>query len=463
MAIYHLHAKTISRARGQSATAAAAYRSGEKINDRTTEEEHDYTRKGGVIHSQIYLPEGIPERMKDRSELWNTIEEIEKRKDAQLAREIEVALPTELSREQQIELTRDFSETFTGAGMIADVSIHDKGDGNPHAHIMLSMRRWDRDKDTFGGKERTWNDKTLIDHWREAWETTANNALERAGRPERIDHRSNEERGLLEQPTIHTYGQPELIAINERIRESNARMRDELNDIDRQIEELKEAEREAEAATTAPIGEVETAVEPTDERQPTIEELRDMLRDYRARRDEWIKTNTAERLRIDREAETIEKTAITVKLQRIEADLRKLDPNSEEYDPPRKREGGIFGIGSKKVVDFDAMVEQQNKLVKDRREAEAEKTRIENRHLSSRASITTAAATEYDRQHPEEVRKYERINTALDAALEKQREREAEEKRQREAERKAREAERAAQHALQKQKPTRSRDDFERD
>lgn len=451
MAIYHLHAKTISRARGQSATAAAAYRSGEKINDRTTEEEHDYTRKGGVIHSQIYLPEGIPERMKDRSELWNVIEEIEKRKDAQLAREIEVALPTELSREQQIDLMRDFSETFTASGMIADVSIHDKGDGNPHAHIMLSMRRWDRDKDTFGGKERAWNDKTLIDHWREAWETTANNALERAGRPERIDHRSNEDRGLLEQPTIHTYGQPELIAINERIRESNARMRDELNDIDRQIEELKEAEREAEAATTAPIGEVEPAAEPpTDDRQQEIDA-------FYKRRMEWITNATAEEMRRDREAEKEEKIAAAAKLEQIAAAERKLDPNSEEYDPPTRREGGIFGIGAKTVTDFEALIDQQNKLAQDRREAEAEAKRIEYRHLASRANISTEAASKYDQQHGAELRKIEEMQRQIQAEI----------KARKEAERKALEAERAAQRAaqraLQKPKPTRSRDDFERD
>jgi len=194
MAIFHLTTKIISRSKGQNAVAAAAYRSGEKIKD-PEGKNHDYTRKGGVVHTEIIAPENAPDWVKNRGELWRTVEAMEKRKDAQLAREVEVALPSELSREQQIKLVRNYArEVFVCEGMIADVAIHDKGDDNPHAHIMLTLRRVDGE--VFGGKERSWNDKNLVNKWREGWEITTNAALERAGREERIDRRTLEAQGV---------------------------------------------------------------------------------------------------------------------------------------------------------------------------------------------------------------------------------------------------------------------------
>ena len=144
IAIYHCSIKIISRGKGKSAVAAAAYRSGEKITNEWDGETHDYTRKGGVVHSEIMLPPHAPPSFSDRSTLWNSVEEIEKSKDAQLAREVEIALPVELSREEQTRLVRDYcSSQFVSKGMCADFNIHDTGSGNPHAHIMLTMRPLD--------------------------------------------------------------------------------------------------------------------------------------------------------------------------------------------------------------------------------------------------------------------------------------------------------------------------------
>lgn len=409
MAIYHMHAKTITRSKGQSATASAAYRSGEVIRDMTTGQTHDYTAKRGVVHTEILLPEGAPERLKDRQLIWNLAEASETRKNSQVAREIEIAIPAELSREKQIELVREYAGVFTRDGMIADVCIHDKDDGNPHAHIMLTTRDWDEDRATFGAKRRDWNDRSKLEEWRESWATMTNNALERAGIEERIDHRTLEAQGIDREPTIHHGNRRDLKEINNEIKERNANRaakRAELADIEAEINAIDEAERaarEEEAAATSSIGEVETAA---DDRQRDIDE-------WTTRRKKWIEDATAERLRIDREAETIEKTAITVKLESIAAAERKLNPNSKEYDPPKKREGGFLGFGSKEVPDFVVLVEQLNKLAQDRRDAEAEMTRIENRHLASRASITTAAANEYDRQHLDEARRIEEIKRQL--------------------------------------------------
>ena len=141
MSIYHCSIKIISRAGGRSAVASAAYRSGEKIYNDETGITHDFTRKGGVIMNEIILPPNAPNRYENREVLWNEVQQIEKRSDAQFAREIEVALPAEMNRDEQIECVRSYIEdNFISEGMIADWALHDKGDGNPHAHIMLTLR-----------------------------------------------------------------------------------------------------------------------------------------------------------------------------------------------------------------------------------------------------------------------------------------------------------------------------------
>ena len=140
MAIYHCSVKVGSRSKGQSAIAAAAYRAGEKLTDHETGFVSDYTKKGGVVYSEIALCENAPAEYADRQTLWSAVHQIEKAKDARLWREIEVALPKEFSRSDQIETVRDFVKRLTDQGMCADWSLHDKGDGNPHAHIMLTTR-----------------------------------------------------------------------------------------------------------------------------------------------------------------------------------------------------------------------------------------------------------------------------------------------------------------------------------
>ena len=143
---YHLHVQIISRADGRSAVAAAAYRAGVKLIEERTGELHDFTRKRGVVFSEISLPDSAPERFHDRSQLWNEVEAVEKSARGQLAREVEFSLPVELPRDEQIDLARDFVEDeFVARGMVADWSIHDNGDGNPHCHCMLTMRNVEED------------------------------------------------------------------------------------------------------------------------------------------------------------------------------------------------------------------------------------------------------------------------------------------------------------------------------
>lgn len=203
MAIYHFSAKVISRSSGSSATAAAAYRAGEKIIDKRTGEIHDYTRKKGVDSSWILAPQSAPDWVLDREKLWNEVESIERRKDSQLAREINIALPTELEKSQQLQLVREFvNEQFVSKGMVADVSFHDLNSHNPHAHIMLTMR--EIDKNGFSTKKnRGWNKRELLEKQRLAWATHTNKALEIAGVNQTIDHRSLEAQGAEHIPQIH--------------------------------------------------------------------------------------------------------------------------------------------------------------------------------------------------------------------------------------------------------------------
>jgi Ti-type conjugative transfer relaxase TraA len=203
MAIYHFSAKVISRAAGSSALASAAYRSASRLHDQRLDRHHDFSNKAGVVHSEVMLPDGAPEHLSDRESLWNAAEAAELRKDAQLAREIEFAIPREMTKEQGIELARDFvRDEFVDRGMIADVNVHwDIGaDGlaRPHAHVMLTMR--EVGEDGFGKKNRDWNRTDLLEKWRERWSEHVNQRLAELDIDARIDHRSLEAQGIDLEP-----------------------------------------------------------------------------------------------------------------------------------------------------------------------------------------------------------------------------------------------------------------------
>ncbi|ATQ43122.1 MobQ family relaxase [Caulobacter mirabilis] len=245
MAIYHLRLKVVSRALGRAAkvggatrrsvVAAAAYRSGERLYDVSQGRWFTFD-KPDVVHTEIIAPPGAPAWVFGRQTLWNMVERAEKRVDAQLAREVEVTLPRELSRDDQIELVRRFvREQFVAQGMVADVGVHepDASDGKaqPHAHVLLTMRYLDEATGTgfSANKERDWNEREDIAQavnearkrfndtgldadkdaleaaealrnvnvWRSAWADYANGALARAGSAERIDHRTLEKQGIF--------------------------------------------------------------------------------------------------------------------------------------------------------------------------------------------------------------------------------------------------------------------------
>ena len=207
MAIFRLEAKVFSREkRGRSVIAAAAYRAGTKLKDELRDKIFDYARRTkGVIQSDILAPEGAPGWVHDPGQLWNAVERGEKRVDAQLAREFILAVPKELSADAQFTTAVDWAKKeLVTSGMVAEISLHhDKAGKNPHVHILTTMRRLDGDK--FSSKKpREWNDVALLVKQRESWADAVNAALEKAGRDERVDHRSLKDRGIdqIPQPKI---------------------------------------------------------------------------------------------------------------------------------------------------------------------------------------------------------------------------------------------------------------------
>jgi ATP-dependent exoDNAse (exonuclease V) alpha subunit len=206
MAIYRLEAKIISRGNGHSAVAAAAYRTGTKIRDERAGKIHDYSsRTKGVVESVILRPENSPEWTAQTASLWNAVEQGEKRKDAQLSREFILAVPKELSSKEQFQLSVEWAQReLVSKGMVAEVSLHNPKSGkNPHVHILATLRTLDGDKFS-AKKSREWNEKAQLHDWRESWCKAENAALEKAGRPERVDHRSLKDRGIdqIPQPKI---------------------------------------------------------------------------------------------------------------------------------------------------------------------------------------------------------------------------------------------------------------------
>ena len=198
MAVYHFEAQIVSRehdGRRRSVVAVAAYRAAERLEDRRQGQAFDYRAKRGVVHQEILLPKGAATWLGNRETLWNHVEKMEKRRDAQLAREINISLPHELTAEEREALIRGFvMEEFVARGMVADLTLHDPlpGDSDArhfHAHVLLTLR------EAHGNglsrvKTREWNSDALLLRWRQQWEVHANRALELGGHAARIDHRS---------------------------------------------------------------------------------------------------------------------------------------------------------------------------------------------------------------------------------------------------------------------------------
>ena len=312
IASYHLSLKPVSRAKGRSATAAAAYRAGECIADAGTGEVHDYTRKRGIVHSQIVLPADAPEWARDRSQLWNQVEAAERRKDALVAREVELALPAELSAADRQALALDFAQELCSTyGVAIDVAIHephrrdhDERDHetapNHHAHLLMSTRAlsaegWSAKKvEALNGPKR----KEALGAMRERWADLQNERLAECGHQARVDHRSLEDQGIDRAPQVHLG--PTATAMERRGKKSDRR----------RMGEERQATARSSALASMTNGQINAALR-----------REQMAPEQRAASSEWVselrgKADTAKRAYVDA-SRKLENA------QRIEAQWRK--------------------------------------------------------------------------------------------------------------------------------------------
>ena len=231
MALYHFSVKQVSRGKGQTVVNSAAYISGQKLYNDYYGQVHDYTRKSGVMFTEILKPDYVPERLSDRETLWNEVERAEKGKRAQLAYSFDIALQNELTLEENIQLAREFcQEQFVARGMIVDLAVHDGEEpDNPHFHVLAPIRPF-TEEGIWGNKQKReyvldeegnrikdakgkyvfnavsttgWNDPELLKEWRKAWTEKVNDKFRECHMAARIDHRSYKEQGIDLIPTIH--------------------------------------------------------------------------------------------------------------------------------------------------------------------------------------------------------------------------------------------------------------------
>ena len=222
MALYHFHVGQVKRSAGQSVIESAAYRAGERLYSERYVEYSDYTRKGGVVYTEILLPPHAPHEYAGRQTLWNAVEAAERGKNAQLAYSFDIALQNEFTLEENIALARKFLlDNFVSRGMIADFAVHqpdkDGGIENPHFHVLCPIRPLNPDG-SWGAKQRRvyredgkfdavpttdWGRPETLEEWREAWKELCNTKFKEKGLSCRIDHRSYERQGIDQAPTVH--------------------------------------------------------------------------------------------------------------------------------------------------------------------------------------------------------------------------------------------------------------------
>ena len=446
MAIYHCSIKIGSRANGQSA--------GDNLEDKETGLVSDYSRKGGVVFAEISLCQNAPAEYADRATLWNAVHEIEKAKNSQLWREFEVALPQEFSRAEQIDTVRGFVKGLTEQGMCVDWSLHDKEDGNPHAHIMATMRsiteggKWapksrkvyDLDEngerifqkvDKSGRKQyknhkedyNDWNKKERVEEWRAAWAACCN---ERLAERDRIDHRSYKRQGIEQEPTIHegyaarkiaAEGKPsERVRINEEIRERNNMLKqlaEQLHHIEQQLAELiKEKGSAAINAGKQRIADLlarrSRAVDSDDrgladgERTTTdrIEKAAPSATDRLIRQAEIEREAAIRSAGLDenesREQElTSEITPIETAIERGRAAIARSEADREAVRAATADTDSTIRQSEAKVTSAAAH-RQERELAEQRRAAE-ERRRAEEAERKARAASERARKTSYDR------------------------------------------------------------------
>ena len=382
MADYHCHFQIIGRAAGHSATGASsyrsgsvvagvAYRSGEKIVNEYDGVTHDYTRKQGVVYSEIILPDNAKKEFYDRSTLWNAVEKKNNRCNSQLAREADISLQREFTLEENIEVVRKYiTKNFTDKGVCADFSIHDKGDGNPHVHIMLTMN--DVSEKGFGkrrseeqGQGYFKREERLME-WRKSWADISNEKFKEKGLDIRIDHRTLEEQGLEREPTIHVGHSPERAKRNAEIIKRNEKYKpaavveymQEIQDahdiVVNQVQAFSENRREADKLNRDidNIIERKTGI---DNRQSEIEQARAERASLKA----WqIQEKQRLDMRISQLTHSIEngreyfKNKYKIEYESVNLEIQRKKAQSEQLRRELTRESELINIKGKLMLEY---------------------------------------------------------------------------------------------------------------
>lgn len=371
MAIYHCTTKPISRSSGRSATASSAYRTAQKIVDMQTGEIHDYTRKQGVIHTEMIPPKNINIDEVSREDLWNLAEQSEKRKDARVAREFVIALPHEISRERQIGVAKKFSQYLSDKyEVVADLAIHEPSkegdDKNVHAHIMITTRKIAVDKESKAvsltekstlelsnskrkslGLNATQDD---IKEVREKWAVMANSALEKEGLKVRIDHRSYADQEKEQIPTKH-----EGVAVTELRRKGQvvgvARLNEEIKEENRFIRSIKiEEQQMRKPSFLERVG--LKKVEKIEEDLPPISKIIDRI-DKKIVEAEQLKLQASyEKITIENEIQA----GIRAK-ERAEYEKRRAEKEANEDPLEREYKQIVYGNPNHGISSFKEMLE----------------------------------------------------------------------------------------------------------
>ncbi|MEL6418315.1 MAG: MobQ family relaxase [Pseudomonadota bacterium] len=386
MADYRLSAQIIGRSSGRSSVAAAAYRAGEELYDARTGEVHDFTRKEGVLHSEIMAPANAPEWMADRAQLWNAVEAVETRRNSQMAREVQLSLPHQLSFDANRQLVREFVlEQFVAKGMIADIAVHapnrEGDERNFHAHVMLTTRTLT--DDGFGKKNRDWNDRAQLEAWREQWAAHQNRALSRAGDSERVDHRSFKRQGIDQEPTVHMGPhatemqrmglQTELGAQNEAIRARNAQRAQVRVQVRAQdgVLDAKPVFEQRKFESWADRKRDQVAAEQADQR---VEQGRQAEARKTALTDRLEKTHGAEKAQLAQDQGRVENRLDARGLRKIVRDvLGRTRRDRAELDALKARQDGIARIELKNQEQLKAAIQAERARLKAQQAQETHK------------------------------------------------------------------------------------------
>ena len=353
MAIYHLSVKAVSRSAGRTATAAAAYRAGCEITDQRTGEIHDYTRKGGVESADIVLPDGASDWAIDRAVLWNAAEAAERRKDACVAREFEVALPDELSPAERRRLAVDFAKDMANReGCAVDVAIHapgKEGDSrNHHAHILRTTRKVGLDglTDKLDTEKAGRNRTADLDAVRTRWAELTNERLRENGIEARVDHRSLKDQGIDREPTSHMG--PAVAAMERRgvKTEVGKRIEDEMADRLARARAEGVKERELAQASRSIIdlsGDLAAAVRDLAAKELVGQAKTQLVNgaaDFRAK----FMADRAAKIEVDRQAELARQSAERAQLEaRSKAELERIAQERQRQARPRGPSKGNDG------------------------------------------------------------------------------------------------------------------------